>query len=469
MRCGEWTAAISAASALAVIGTLSWTFMFIAQPMADDFAVAVSTRELGAFGYAYDFYFRQSGRLAGHALAGILLGYVELTRVYPWVLVTLALVSLAGWFALLRAVLGASVSRRTAFAWAVLVQVLAFATRTAPGESLYWVTGAVMYQLCVALSFLLVARLSARGTRAPRSLEVVLLLATTLLVTSLHELAGAMLAVVLAVGAWLTRRLAVPGRGLWVACLAACVVGTLVTVAAPGTRARAEQFEHAWSVGWTLRHFPVDLWDTVLAWSTDPKLLAATVVLFLSPGFRRPRPLWIDARVPWRATAALSLGVALPSAFAAARWATGEAAVSRVVDLCQQVFLVGWLFVLFVSTRGERGLPRSELVRCVGRTLALGTLAAALLLHGNGRFALGDFVHDRPNRWKSSMEARYATLRNARVNRTLDVVVPRPPWTPRLLVRMDITEDPTHWHNAAVAQYFGLRSVALKPKLDASD
>jgi hypothetical protein len=98
---------------------------------------------------------------------------------------------------------------------------------------------------------------------------------------------------------------------------------------------------------------------------------------------------------------------------------------------------------------------------------ALLGLGAALVLTGNGRSALADLVHGRIQRWSASMEERFEVIRAAQRQGLVDLVLPAAPEPPRIYARMDVSDDPSHWKNAGMARYFGLRSVAI-PKRTAA-
>ena len=101
--------------------------------------------------------------------------------------------------------------------------------------------------------------------------------------------------------------------------------------------------------------------------------------------------------------AALGIGLAGP------RWSTGIWQPPRMLASDYVVFFHAWFALLFLVTRGELGLPRSEPVRSLARAAALSATAL-------------DSSH---------------------------------------FPRMDPSDDPAHWKNGWAARTFGLRSIVL--------
>ena len=460
-------------AALAVglaIALVAWTYFVYAHPSADDFAVAVQGRELGAAGYANFIYATQSGRWTGHALLALVLGHAELTRVYPLLLAAVALASLGASVAFLRTLFGRESSWRALVLGALCFQALAWAGAPAIGQTFYWFSGAIPYQLGVTCAVLVVTGLvhcSRRGRAGVLGWAALPLVA--LGVPGLQELTGMMLAVALAAGAWAAFRLRLATRGAWVWNLAWLLAGCAWSVLAPGNSARASHHPEGGDVLLTLRYLGLDGLRAARDWFLEPRALAAAVLLWLSPAFRRARPRWTappqatPAGVSWSALVALSALASLAIGLAGPRWATGTWQPPRMLAATYMVALHAGLALLFLATRGERGLPRSPRVRAGVAWIAALVLAAAAGLGGNGRAGLGDLVHGRPERWARSRERRYELAREARARGETALVVPRPPYPPRVFVPTDVGEDPSYWENVYAAKYFELESIRLAP------
>jgi hypothetical protein len=457
---------IGAAVVLASIVLLDWVHIFHARPLADDYSVAVLGKELGPAGYANQIWMEKSGRWTGHALLALVLANVDLTRAYPWTLAALALVSLGATYCFLRILFAESASPRRTLLASLAFAALLWSGRPVPGQTLYWFSGAVPYQLSLSCSVLLVSGLVACSRRERSGVGwTVLAVAMPVFVAGLQELVAMMLAVALAAGAWIAQRLRVPARRLWWWSLAAAIAGLAASLSAPGNAARGETYPHGGELLLTLRTLSWDCQHAVRDWLLEPRILAASLFLWLSPGFRALRPRWLERGARWTPPVALASVAALGIGLAGPRWATGTWQPPRMLAADYVVFFHAWFVLLFLASRGSLGLRGPEPVRRLARAAALSATALALVLTGNGRKGFADLAHGRLQRWSTSMSERYELIRDTARAGPADLVLSRPPDPPSLFARMDLSDDPGHWKNGCAARYFGLRSVALaKPE-----
>ncbi len=468
----DTAALLGAAGVLAWIAFASWFYLWHAHAMSDDFWLAVQGREVGPVGYANAIYAEKSGRWAGSALISFALSQVDLGRSYPWLLIPLVLINLGATYALLRVLLGDTASRREVLAWAIGFEALLWAGRPVPSETVYWFSGAVPYQLSLSCSVVLSAGLIARS-RAERTgvaWRVVFVLLPPF-VAGLQELVGVMLTVVLAAGTWMARR-HLPARSLWLWSTLASLAGCVVSLTAPGNDVRAAEWPHTGDIVLTLRTTFEDSLLFTRQWILEPRLLSASLFLWLSPAFRSLRPRWIDSGTKWLPTVTLAALLSLALLIAGPRWAMGTLQPPRMTAVDYTVLFHAWFVILFLCTRGTSGLPRSETACCLGRVAALVVLAYSLLFTGYGRSALSDLSSGRLARWHEYMEARQETLRAAAERGDRRLVLEPPPDFPWLFEHyeqwMDITDDPRNGRNRFLARYYGLRSVALaKPPASA--
>jgi len=458
----EKTLELGLAAALASIVVLDWVHLLHARPLADDYSVAVLGKELGPAGYANQVWMEKSGRWTGHALLALVLANIDLTRAYPWALAALALVNLGATYAFLRVLLAESVTPGRTLLWSLAFGALLWSGRPVPGQTLYWFSGAVPYQLSLACSMLLVAGLIACARRGIVGVGwTALAVAVPVFVAGLHELVALMLAAVLATGAWVAHRRSLPARRLWWWSLAGALAGCAASLSAPGNAARGETFPNGGDLLLTLRTLSWDCQHVVRDWVLVPRILLASLSLLLSPGFRALRPRWLANGTGWTPVVALAAAAALGIGLAGPRWATGTWQPPRMLAADYVVFFHAWFALLFLVTRGEPRLPSSEPVRSLARAAALAATALALVLTGNAREGFADLAHGRIQRWSDSMDERYELIRTVTRAGPADLVLARPPDPPGLFARMDLSSDPGHWKNGCAARYFGLRSIAL--------
>jgi hypothetical protein len=457
-------AELGAVLGLLVIALVAGIHYAYAHPAADDFTVAVQGAEKGAAGYANFIWETKSGRWTGHALLALVLANVDVPRVYPWLIALVALVSLAASTALVRVLLAETGTLRTALGSALLLQAFLWAGSPAVGQTHYWFSGAVPYQLGFACALLVVTGLitCARRTRAGLFGWLVWPL-VGLAVSGLQELTGMMLAVALATGAWLAFRLRQATRWIWVVAFALVTAGTIACVLAPGNATRAAEHPEGGDVWLTLRYLGLDGLRATRDWVLEPRALGLALALWLSPRFRAARPRWTRAEVDWLMPFALATLLALAIGLAGPRWATGSWQPPRMLAVVYTSFVHAAFVLLFLLTRGERALPRQAWLRAGALVAGTLVLAFGLGLSGNGRRGLGDLVHGRTQRWARLREQRYAEIEAARVRGEHALAVARPPMAPRVFVPMDVREDPNYWENVFAARYFGLDSLRLRP------
>jgi hypothetical protein len=454
--------------AVAVVAIAAVSLATFALPQADDFVLAVEGRERGPAGYARHVYAIWSGRWFGHALIAALLASGDPTRSYPWLIAGLLACQLLGLHALVRMVVGAEPSRAGVLGYALGLFALLFASRPSPAETVYWVSGAVPYQLSVSSCIFLVALLvrpppvGRTGAWLGRGLAVSLL---AVCIPGLHELVGLAALLVVAVGSAVAWRVGSRTLPLWVVALGCAAVGLLVVVLAPGNELRGRFFTDARDVEHALGWLARDAARYARVWLLDPKLLAATTLLAVLPALARLRPAWIEWRsISWRGIIPCAWLAILAAALFAPRWATGGWVPRRVVDTNYAIFVIGWLLSVFVWTRhAEETRVLPDGVRLVARWAALGVFAAALLLTGNTPTAMADLTQ-RASAWHRALGARYALARRAGRDGASTLVVPRPPPRPRLFTVLELTPDPDHWANRGFARFFGVRSARVQAK-----
>lgn len=458
----EWTVLLSGAGVLAWLTLSSWRVLLHAHPLLDDYTVAVLGQDMGTLGYANWIWLEKSGRWTGHALLAFVLARVDLPRAYPWLLAALALINLGATFTFLRVVLAETVSKRALFAVALAFEALLWAGRPVPSQTLYWFAGAIPYQTSLSGAVFLIAGLIARSRRRLGGHWTIGFVLATVFLVGLQELIGIVLALLLAVSAWVAHRQRLPGRSLWPWCTVAALLACGASLSAPGNSVRGEEWPRAGELGLTLRTSLQDSLTFARAWILEPRLLGASLFLWLSPAFRSLRPRWVDSGTRWvRIVVPVSV-LSLALLVAGPRWATGTWQPLRMRSVDYVVLFHAWFVVLFLLTRGPRGLPSSPAVQSLGRMAAVLLLAYGSIYTGNGQSVRVDAANGSLARWDAYMDEREATLRAAAARGTKRVALEPAPDFPWIFEKwMDLSsEDPGQ--NAFTARYFGLRHLVVK-------
>jgi len=435
------------------------------EPVADDFvrAVVVDARQ-----YVQWVYSHWSGRWAAIGLEAILFSQLPLLSVYPVILWILHAVHFLGLLAFWHTLVGTAISLRGRLGLAVGSFAFLLAGYPEPGETVYWATGSVEYQLSMSLALFLLSALCSStrsGLRpaqaAPRALMLGLL---GLAITGFHELLALMLLGVLLTGTVILLHERRPNLGIWLTPLVFVALGTAVSLLAPGNLERAAaQFPHGHSVAHRVLAL-ARLLIRVLRW-IDVKLLAASVLLVLTFGLRHRQSQNVSRRASMRAwTIPLAGAAILLASCIAIAYITGGPGNGRVQNLLYTVFCIAWCSSLFTLLKVAPPLfRRTDDARVrVGRLVAAVLLCVSLLASINNGSATRDLLFDVVA-WRRAMTHRYEDIRQAaRLNGPTADVVLHPLVHPATFARgLDIGPDQDSWPNRAFAKYFGVRSVRV--------
>ncbi len=446
-----------------LIFALAFALFAFAQPLADDFCTAASGADLRD--YLWQMYASWSGRWASLAIEHITLANFDPTRVYPFALGALAVGQLGCLYAFVRAFLGGRAPARLGAGLTASLFALYWSLHPSLGQTYYWFTGAVEYQLSFSMALLLVALLlsapGASGGGLRWGLRAGAIVALALLLPGMHELLGLMLCVLLPLGALLSRRLGLGDRKLWALAAACSLAGFAWVAFTPGYAVRRASFPDSYNLPLALWLTPWQIVKASTRWVCDAKLLTATVLFATHPGVRALQPAWIG-RAPrlWKPVTLGAWAALLAIGFGVPTFVTGQEIPNRVLGGVYLVFLLGWFVTVFVFTRGAgQGTAVPEPPRAVV-SWALLLFALCLATTGNTRTAIYDLVH-RAGPWSRALEQRYASLRKAAADHVPDVVVPHAPTRPGTFFHgpADITAQPTDWKNRCQANFFGVATL----------
>lgn len=434
-------------AALTVTLAVAAALLAFAHPMGDDFCNGVTVREFGVVGGVVREYLHWGGRWGGHIVALGFPALFELTRWYVLGHVLILATNLVALWLLLRAVLPLSGNPWLAWALTLLLFGLYWSGMPHPGQTIYWLEGAYVYSLNVALSLVLVVlllRLPREASTGRRSLTVTALALATLWVSTFHELFALVLGGVLLVGAGMAWRLRDARGWAWGSCGVAAMVGFVTVLLSPGNVVRQPTL-HAEPNLVDATVAMAQMWlrvldtpvsrdplgsHTPLGWILDVKLWAATVLFATSGPIRRLRPAWLEAAPGlYRVVVPLALLALLTGSFLAGGWALGRTLPLRAFNGLYLVFLLGWFLAVFVHTRWpvEPGEPHPGV-----RMLRVGSalvLALGLLLSANLKYGLRDLATGRAAALDHEMERRYAAVRELHAEGGAELVLHRiEPW-----------------------------------------
>ena len=469
-----------------VLTTLATAFVLAlyACPVADDFFRAGSIHTDSWYHEVAVNYFQWSGRWSGIGLALVILPRVDMIKWYPILLEGIVFFQILGLWAYWRMLLGEKVSRRHLLALIAVSLAVFWANLPAPGETHYWVTGGIENQLNIWLALLLMGGL-VRARWGQMSLVrshflTALLCVLAIFVTGIHELIGLMLCIVLATGTCVALKTGQNGRGslAWGLVTLSAVIGLAVMMAAPGNRVRSvmvaaiipqkdQNLLHALKVAGAeaARVLPI--------WAFDVRLMAAALVLVLSPS-----PVGAQAgRIRW--------GKVSPRLVITSIWLlivtgmfVGPSVVlhvpmpGRTLNAAYTLFVLGFFATVIVWLR-SRAESESETLNLLesrrvrfARSGALAILGLSLVLSTNTRDGILGLARGIPQNWHRMIEWRDELIRREVQNGAADLVLQtrnlaaedRAKW-PNLYFFEDITEDPTWFVNQHVARYYRLKTI----------
>jgi hypothetical protein len=466
----RWVPVAGLTVAVVVVLVIASTMVQFALPLDDDFVRAgrwgFGHTGLSWWRYVYDFvYLRWQGRWASCGLEAAVLPYVNPTRFYPALIAGLDVVDIACVWVVCRWATRSNSWAASARVTAVAVALL-WAGLPSVAEGLHWFVGAVENTTSLALAAALTVCVATAADREAGTGVRCIITVAAFVVAGFHELYGGALCLALAIG-WTTAG-GRSARRTWAMALAGAGIGLAVVILAPGNRHRLElagsaphrSLAHALFVGGSLA------WHHLIPWVLDPKLLAASAWVAVTPLLDEGRSVdriprgraWLRWTVPVAGILAVVAGFVLLSYVFG-----GGGMPDRTVSGIWLMFVVAWMSTVYIWTRS----PARHAMRTGRRNrqfagISLIVLAAAMLTTGNLRRAASD-LGGPARRWHAAMEARFDLLRSAGVHHA-PVVVPPLPTAPQLFLSGETTDDPTDWLNFGLADYFGTGRLSLTPR-----
>ncbi len=356
---------------------------------------------------------------------------------------------------------------------ATLLTAVYWTMLPAPGQTWYWATGHVEYQLPFLLSVICLSVLgtyfAAPGSGLRNAILAIVVSGLAFIVTGLNELIALFLAALLGIGAVLAATHRLRGNAaLIVLILAVTVIGLYISTSAPGNRIRLDtDFPNSGTLAGFLSAMTYGLGQSALHWVLDIKVWALAAILLLSTDISGSSPAWARSRppkpmhfLPWWV---ICLVVTLAAAFAGratVAYGQGSPLPGRVSNI-----LLAWFLIGLIATLAAVG-PRlvQWFARRPGRHQVYGAAAGlalvfALLAAPNSRYAISDLSETLA--WRDTEERRYAQIRDNIAAGETNIVLAPIGFTPRLFFWRELSEDPDHWRNQCMAREFGADTIGV--------
>jgi hypothetical protein len=449
------------AAAAALLALAPWLALaLLSAPSFDDFCFFALTRAHGWAGAQQPMYDGHFGRFVATALLTGLGWATDRLGGLPGPFPALPLIAIAAvlwfcWRTLGRLLPGQKAGERAVAAG--LTGALFLAAMPGAGEILYWGSGMACYLPLILFLWHLVLRIADAfaGEPPPRAGEVALLAVLGFLVAGTQELGAPLILLLLAGWAWAGRRQGWAAAAC--AALAAVALPTLaafaIVYAAPGNDVRSAFYPGSHEL---LRALPMTVVDAVifltLRIAAVPALAGGLALLWLAAARHPPAPR-LPAALPRLLLALWAMAVLGTGLIS--RYAINHALPPRGLDV---TFTLGVLALAFAAVRHGGG-PGAAILAGWSPERRRAATAGALLLcaAGAGEWRVLYQAAATAPRAAAEYRARLALLAAAAPGSPVAVPPLRVPARP--LQFMELSPDPTHWHNRCVADYFGLAAV----------
>ena len=438
-----------------ILGTFLVPFLvllFYSVPAADDFCKATlaynGVRQPSVMAITWMYYIHWSPRWLTTFLQSLIMSKVNLVQMYGWLLFMVVLTNLASlWYFFLAVV---RLKHIKGFLAAVVFYAAWLASLGSPSQQVYWLTGAMEYNLSLS-SLLVLVSLLLRSRPAVWYYIAVSLL--SIAVSAQHEIAGTFLWVVLLGGTVVSRIKRLPTRQ-WYLSFSLATVSLATVVMSPGNAARGvQEHRHLWDTGHALGWIAHSFYHG-LSWLSAPAILvsACCIGLFSRPslepkaGDKLPRG-WICL-----ACLCAMLVILFQSAFI--EIATGTWLPPRVAGWLEFVFSL-----LFVCA-AQAGLTELRQLHFsfATRMAVFGLFAISLFSCTNFREAVEDL------RGPAETWHRLNVLRLSQRGGSLKFE--DPPQYPALGESQRLTRKAGCWENRCLANYLHAESVVMVNSID---
>lgn len=465
------------ASGVVFTFALATIFSFFASMHADDFCrAALPVEPRFWLDYAKERYLNWTGRWVAMSLYAATFPVLQLDgKSYTVItLISLPLFTAAFWMAF-RAV---SVQRRTGLSsvgYALMAVAAYWAHMREPGETWYWATGFVEYQipflLSVLFALLCIALWSGRGRPVRKMLITVAAAVIAIICSGMNELASLYIigfaSVSLALAILSNERLI----GIISLVLVVIALASLYfTVSAPGNDIRiAQDFTNSGKSVYILRSLLSSLDHSTLNWVINPTLLALSVLIMTDRKFSEQSATMVElfsARLscnwPWHILVPGAVLVAIFAGRLVLAYSQSAPIVGRLSNLLFAYYMVGLIVALpFLSAHLQRrrsALPRASAVQ----SIAAAVFFLGLVSSPNVAAAI-DQLPQSALWWKHDMARRVTAIEQAASSATRIAVLEPLRFSPSLTLAQEFGTDPDNWVNKCAAQFYNLEAITTHP------
>jgi hypothetical protein len=441
---------------------------FFTQPTYDDFYFSAGARRAGLPQFVWYIYNHSGGGYTSFTLFGLnplvfgsFLGY-KLVIFCVIVLTFVAVHLMTG------AIFNGHVPRIDRWLFSTIIVLLFFQQMPVITQCIYWLTGALSYQLPNVFSLLTLFFAVSAG-RARSGIRKGLLTVPALLLTFVSVGTNVpnmlLFTLLLAVIAAVSFKHQLEQRWLWLAMLVVAVAGACLFIAAPGNSMRAMYFPEGRQFFRSVILSSAQIIRFLGKWLSNVGFILATLLYVpIAARLTERSPLFKNHFYVHPLVALGFLVVILYAGFFPAYWAMGYLYQHRTVNVSYFWFLICWFLniQIIVSYFRQRTGVSIERLPNYFNYLAVPVIAVALLTTGNTGAAVYDLLSKDALYYNREVEARYRQIEtDCSLNQTpclLDPIEHKP----ATLFFLDISTEANDSRNVCFAEYFHLKEVRLK-------
>lgn len=441
---------------------------FAAFPGADDYCYAVKTKQLGFWGSQAYWYQYWSGRFTATVLMAALAWSGDIARAYAPALISAHLVAFTAIVAFISSLMR-QCSLRAVLSVALCAYVIFLGGLAEISHYAYWFMGVADYAAGnIALLILLTVGLRYEPWNERSGWRAVVLLMlgalASVFAAGTNEITLVTVVVLHATALVVALKRRTGSAWFWASLLLLTLIAAFASVLAPGNFARLASIETEKALrpnGFVAALLLVPWYLLrIVNWMVHPLIWISAAIVLLASRSQAERLLyrdgvfvrtWLFVPLGWLA---LLFGLTAIG-FVVNRYPLPERAETTVWF----AFLVGWypsFVILSYLAAGKANIAR--LVRF--RKALLLALVIAMLGAPHVFEAFKDLAY-RAIRYRHEMDSRLELIRKAALNGVLDLKVPSLSRVPRTVHVTEVTTDPSNFRNSCLAEYYGLRTIAL--------
>jgi hypothetical protein len=437
-------------------------------PSADDYGFTHIVKYFGFFEFQKFIYMYHQGRFSSNFIFSINpLVYDSFTfyKVLPVILLMLFFIAV---FIFIRALFRNFLSIFQSIVASLFFSALYLNIIPNPSETIYWMTGSLIYFLpCILLLLflsLIVKLLSANSI----SITIIACIIAPVLQGFNEVIMLYAIAIVFFIFQFQIKNKSLKIKLAWV--LIILVVSAIIEIIAPGNYERMTIYGNAENIHYSVITSLISFAKLLLIHFSNPSFLIISLlsILFFQKIKNKSVCQYSVCVNPW--TILVFIILIFIAVFFPVAYGTGYKPPLRIYNTLSLPFMITWFYFLFIFV----GRYNFNLAVSIKRQTVLFIVAAILLFFniskdpGKSDIAIGNIftawndLFFKARSYDKQLNMRYEQIALAKNSSNTNVVVDSLNCIPRTLYFIDIGKDSSSWVNMGTAQYFGISSIRTK-------